>query len=384
MKHLLEHCRSESQREKVELYAKYNSVRRVAKELGIAHQSVSDTLRTLKRRAAVAGVAPEADMTHQAAEGFNVKGVSTYYDEDGNVKGQWVKTQNQGASPEEVADVFNAALADFAPLPSPAPTTYDDDLLAVYPMGDPHIGLLSWHEETGEDYDLDIATKDLRKAAQCLVDRSPNTKTAIILNLGDFFHSDNMDNRTARSGHSLDVDGRWHKILRTGIDLMCEIVHAALDKHEKVIVKNIIGNHDDHSSVFLGLAMDKYFHNEPRVEVDHGPSKFWYYQFGNVLIGSCHGDTAKPDKLPQIMAADKFKEWGETEYRYWYTGHIHSRNAMEFAGCTWESFRTLAAKDAWHSAMGYRSGRDMSCILIHKEFGEVGRNTASIKMVRST
>jgi len=101
------------------------------------------------------------------------------------------------------------------------------------------------------------------------------------------------------------------------------------------------------------------------------------------LIGSTHGDMAKPDKLPQIMAADKPKEWGSTKHRYWYTGHIHTRNVIESAGCTWESFRTLAAKDAWHSGMGYRSGRDMCCILLHKDFGEVGRNTASLDLIRS-
>ena len=111
------------------------------------------------------------------------------------------------------------------------------------------------------------------------------------------------------------------------------------------------------------------------------PSKFWYYKFGKILIGSTHGDTAKPNKLPEIMAADKPSEWGDTDYRYWYTGHIHSRNVIEFSGCVWESFRTLAAKDAWHSGAGYRSGRDMCSILLHKDFGEIGRNTVSVKMI---
>jgi len=382
MKHLLEFCKSADQREKVNLYAKHQSVRRVANELGISHQNVSRTIRLIKKRAAQAGLAPEASMTHPAAEGFNIKGVSTYYDEDGQVKGQWVKTQNGGYTAEEIADAFTEMLGDFKCQKVEAPKTIDSDLLAVYPMGDPHLGMLAHADESGDHFDLKIATKDLRKATQALVDRSPNAETAIILNLGDFFHSDNQQNRTARSGNALDVDGRWHKVLKVGIDLMCEIVTSALKKHNKVIVKNIIGNHDDHSSVFLGLAMDKYFHDEPRVFVDIMPSKFWYYQFGSVLIGSAHGDTAKPEKLPQIMAADKPHEWGEAEYRYWYTGHIHSKNAIEFAGCTWESFRTLAAKDAWHSGAGYRSGRDMSCIILHKDFGEVGRNTASLKMVR--
>lgn len=384
MQYLYDYCQSDGQREKLDAYIQHGSFRKAGEALGITHQAISKTVRTLKKRAAIKGMAPEADMTHQAAEGFNIKGTSTLYDEDGNVKIQWVKTQKDQPTMEEFAEAFNEALEDFKPLPKvSSPTNYDKDSIVVYPIGDAHIGMYAWHEETGEDYNLDIGCDQLRKAVVNLVDRSPATETAVILGLGDFFHSDNMDNRTMRSGNALDVDGRWAKVLRTGVDLMCELVFAALEKHEHVVVKNIIGNHDDHSSVFLDIAIDKYFRHEPRVTVEQSACRFWYYQFGKTLIGSCHGDTAKPDKLPQIMAADKSKEWGETEYRYWYTGHIHSRNVIEFAGCSWESFRTLASKDAWHAAHGYRSYRDMTSITIHKEFGEVGRNIASIKMIQS-
>jgi len=383
MKHLLIFCTTAGQRQKVLLYDKLGSMRAVAVELGINQSNISRTLRMLKKRAAAAGIAPEADMTHPAAEGFNIKGVSTYYDDEGNVKGQWVKTQNAGFNVDEIADIFNQSLADFTPVKVSAPGKVDKDLLAVYPLGDPHIGMLAHRNESGQDFDLKIATKDLQKGTNALVERSPKTDTAIILNLGDFFHSDNDQNRTARSNNHLDVDGRWHKVLKVGIDLMCEIITSALRKHKSVIVKNIIGNHDSHSSLFIGYALERMYHSEPRVSVDVQPSRFWYYKFGKVLIGSTHGDMAKPDKLPQIMAADCPRRWGSTKHRYWYTGHIHSRNVIESAGCTWESFRTLAAKDAWHSGMGYRSGRDMSCILLHKDFGEVGRNTASLDLIRS-
>lgn len=382
MEYLLEFCDSDSQRAKVKAYVELGTVRKVAEELGVCHQNVSSTLRLLKKRAAARGIAPDGDMNHRTAEGFNVKGTTTLY-KNGEQTLQWVKTEKDKANPQEVADAFNEMLADFKPIKLREPSEGVEDLLTVYPMGDPHIGMYAWAEEAGEDYDLEIGCRDLRKATKYLVQRSPNSKTALILNLGDFFHSDNSDNRTARSGNALDVDGRWAKVLRTGIDLMCELVVAALEKHENVIVKNIIGNHDDHSSIFIGLALEKFFKDEPRVKVDQSPAKFWYYQFGSVLIGSTHGDTAKPDKLPQIMAADKPKEWGSSDYRYWYTGHIHSRNVIEFSGCTWESFRTLAAKDAWHTGAGYRSLRDMTSITIHKDFGEIGRDTASIKMITS-
>jgi len=383
MSYLLPFCNSESQSKKVQLYDKLGSMREVAIVLGINQSNVSRTLRMLKKRAANSGIAPEADMLHPTAEGFSVKGTSTLYDEDGNVKIQWVKTQTNGHSPEEIADAFNESLADFTACPVTAPKEVDTDILATYVYGDPHIGMLAHRDETGEDFDLKIATRDLQRATKMLVDRSPSAETALILQLGDFFHSDTPQNRTTRSGNVLDVDGRWFKVLNVGIDLMIELIISALAKHKNVVVKNIVGNHDDTSSVMLSVAISKYFRNEPRVTVDTSPAKFWYYQFGKVLIGSTHGDTCKPDKLPQIMAADRPREWGDAEFRYWYTGHIHNKQAIEFAGCTWESFRTLAGKDAWHSGQGYRSGRDMSCIILHKDFGEVGRNTASLKLVRS-
>ena len=383
MLHLLEYCNSDTQRTRVKLYNELGTVERVASSLGVSHQAVSKSLRVVKKRAAAKGMAPEANMIHLAGEGFNVKGVSTLYGDDGQVKVQWVKTQNQGYSPEEIADAFNESLADFTACPIKAPKEVDADLLSVYPMGDPHIGMLAHRDESGEDFDLKIATRDLQRATKALVDRSPASENALILNLGDFFHSDSPSNRTARSGNALDVDGRWFKVLNVGIDLMIELTISALEKHKHVTVKNIIGNHDDTSSIMLSVAMEKYFRNEDRVTIDVQPSKFWYYTFGDVLIGSTHGDTAKPEKLPGIMAADKPKEWGDAEYRYWYTGHIHNKQAMEFPGVIWESFRTLAGKDAWHSGAGYRSGRDMSCIIHHKEYGEIGRNTASLKLVRS-
>ena len=183
MLHLLPFCNSESQRTKVQLYTKLGSVRAVGQQLGINQSNVSSTLRMLKRKAAESGIAPEADMTHQTAEGFNVKGTSTLYDEEGNVKIQWVKTQNKDHSPEEIAEAFNELLGDFQACPITAPKQADEDILATYVYGDPHIGMLAHRDEAGEDFDLKIATRDLQKGTKALVYRSPATDEALILQL---------------------------------------------------------------------------------------------------------------------------------------------------------------------------------------------------------
>jgi hypothetical protein len=164
--------------------------------------------------------------------------------------------------------------------------------------------------------------------------------------------------------------------------LMVDVVKLALKKHPHVEVINAIGNHDDHSSVMLAAFMDAYFSNEPRVTIQPTTSKFHYVEFGKSLIGVTHGDTVKHADLGSLMATDKPTEWGNTEYRYWYVGHIHNSRKTELRGCTVESFRTLAAKDAWHAGKGYRSGRDMNAIVLHKDFGEIARYRCDIRMAR--
>jgi len=322
-------------------------------------------------------------MQHTVPDGFHVKGVSTYYDSEGNPKAQWVKSQADQITAAELAEFLQESIQGYQGIGGEvkAPARTQKDMLAVYPMGDPHIGMYAWGAESGEDFDLRIAEKNLIEATTRLIGCSQPADTAIILNLGDFFHADNSSNTTARSGNVLDVDSRWGKVFQIGFQAMIQCVDEARRKHKNVIVKNLIGNHDDHTSQALSLALNAFFHKDKRVTVDISPSKFWYYQFHNVLIGAGHGDTAKPDLLPNIMAADEPVKWGSTKHRYWYTGHIHSQNQKEYAGVIWESFKTLAGKDAWHSAKGYRSGRDMFCIMHHKDHGEVERHRVDVGML---
>ena len=163
---------------------------------------------------------------------------------------------------------------------------------------------------------------------------------------------------------------------------MRQCIESALDKHAKVRVINVIGNHDDTSSMMLSICLANIYEKEPRVIVDTSPSAFQYFRHGKVLVGCHHGHSTKPAALAGVMATDRSKDWGETEYRYWYIGHVHHQSVKDFAGCTVESFRTLAAKDAYSHWGGYRAPRDMKSIILHSEYGEVSRNTMNIGMLR--
>jgi hypothetical protein len=84
------------------------------------------------------------------------------------------------------------------------------------------------------------------------------------------------------------------------------------------------------------------------------------------------------------MANDRPEQWGATRHRYFYKGHIHHKDKQvckEHPGCTVEAFRTMAARDAWHGTEGYRAGRDMTCIVLHAEHGEIERFCCDVAAV---
>jgi len=367
----------------VATYVRCNySTSEAASVLGLSPRAMRHRLKTAREKGKMV---PSGVIQEPPPLGFSVKGTSTLVGGDGEIKAQWVKTEADKEQREEQFRAFAEELADIVKgkvKPTKEPKSTEADLLTVYPMGDPHIGMYAWADEAGEDFDLDIAERDLTAAMARLVQSAPKSETALILNLGDFFHADNMENRTMRSGNVLDVDTRWQKVLQVGARAFYTLVQSALKKHRDVVIRNVIGNHDDHSAVFLSLLLDAYYRNEPRVTVELSPSAVWYMRFGKVLIGATHGDKAKWKDLAKIMAVDRPDDWGQSVYRYWHTGHVHHDRVQEDMGVVMECHRTLAAKDAWHAAQGYRSGRAMKCIVYDREYGEVERHTADIRRVR--
>lgn len=363
------------------------------KASGMAAGAIEDVLaakfrinaRTVRDYRAVEPLTSSDFETREAAKSDEfVRATSTLFDANGEVKMRWVKADKAKESErfkewaqtlaEELPKVITQAARD---------GDYSDDTLTVIPFGDPHIGLHSWARETGEDFDLKIATTDLCNAVDHLVKRTPKSKECLIANLGDYFHADNSTGETTRGHNKLDTDTRWAKVLLAGLKAMRQCITSALEHHEKVTVINAIGNHDDHSSMFLTIALSNIYENEPRLKIIDDPTLMHYYQFGRNMIVVHHGHTIKMDKLPLVAAAEQPKMWGETINRYAYTGHIHHDSKKEFNGMVVESFRTLAARDAWAASMGYQSGRDMKAIVHHREYGEVARYVVSVDMLRN-
>lgn len=371
-------CRTEKHRRRLDLVFELNSMRAVARKEGVNFSAIHDMMQVIRKEAArKKGWDGKQPVT--APPGFVVKGQSILTDmRTGETVLKWDKTRedtrkNWDALIESIQEA--SSVIEGLGKPVKPPLTADKDLLAIYPYGDPHVGMYAWHGDAEADFDLDKAVTLFTDKTRSLVDSAPPASEALICFLGDFFHSDWQGNTTRRSGSQLDVDSRWSKVLQVGVNIAVSLIHLALTKHKTAHVIVEIGNHDDHSAVMLAVCLDAFFRSEKRVSVDLSPARFHYYTFGKNLIGIHHGDLVKPAALPGVMAVDRAEDWGKTEHRVWYTGHIHQQTRYDLPGCEVESFRILPPRDAYSQSNGYRSGRSMDCIIRHREDGEVQRHT---------
>jgi hypothetical protein len=308
---------------------------------------------------------------------FAVKKQSRYTDAQGNVRGMWTSydqpTADRLALLERAAESFAAR---FAGLGGTAPIVRLNNpgakLLNVFPLGDPHVGMLAWAPASGENFDLKIASATLRAVVDQLVSEAPSAREALLVNVGDFFHADDNSQLTPGHGNKLDVEGRAEKVFDLGVELCVWMITRLLEKHETVRMFNAPGNHDPATSRFLRATLKAWFRNEPRVIIESNLNPFQYYKFGKTLFGITHGDNCKPAELPEIMAADARALWGETEWHLWLTGHVHHDQVKDYRDCQVMTFCTLAARDYWHNWRGYRARRRLQRLTFHEDTGLSG------------
>jgi len=325
-------------------------------------------------------LAGRADVdTVQLPDPKKIVKTSRLFDQTGAVVQQWVTEKADEATREALWRECALGVAGDVKRAKPVPRgkhAVSADTLAVYPVGDHHVGMLAWSEETGgESYDLSRSEQLLADASQRLIEVCPPSEQCLIAWLGDFLHYDSYAAVTPMHKNLLDADGRFPKMVRTAVRMVRHMIAAALARHQNVRVIFEKGNHDPATAAFMTVLLACLYENEPRVSVDSSPQHFHYFEWGRVLIGTHHGDKAKPQQLPAIMATDQPEAWGRTSYRLWLTGHVHHEAIKEFPGCHVETLGVLPPADAYAASNGYRSRQSMKAIVFHRKHGEVERHT---------
>lgn len=335
--------------------------------------------------AAKAGWSPEHQMVHPAAPGFQVKGTSTLYRENGTVAVQWVKTAQDAEAMQAAIEAMIVGLSDKLPREKPrrAPAKTASDLANVYVLTDFHLGMLAWGEETGADWDIKIAEDMLVAWFSAAIAQAPDAEVGVFAELGDFGHWDGLESVTPTSGHSLDADSRFQKLVRVTIRAVRRIIGMLLEKHDRVHVLTAEGNHNLASSAWMREWLAAVYENEPRITVDTSPDPYYCYEHGETALFFHHGHKRRMGQIDTVFAA-KFREvFGRTKHAYAHMGHLHHIDVKETNLMVIEQHRTLAAPDAHASRGGWVSGRDACVITYSKRFGEVGRVRISASMLET-
>lgn len=368
-----------------DLAEQLGSMNKAAAELNVSRSAVQQACKRHQRRTGDYTGGIPASPERDGGGAYVVKGVSTYFDADGNQRGQWVKTSlDQERRDEAIRAAFEAMAADLPRADPVAPPSVTSALLCnVYTFTDYHMGMLAWHKEGGADWDIGIASRVLDGAFAAMVAGAPAADTCVIAQLGDFLHYDGLVAATPTSGHPLDADGRFSKMVSATIKALRGLVDRALLKHRRVIVLMAEGNHDLASSVWLRHMFKALYEHEPRVEVIDSELPYYAFEFGSIMLGWHHTHLAKMDGLTSIFAAQFRAMWGRCSKVYLHTGHLHHRRLKEDGGAIVEQHPTLSAKDAYSARGGYHAERAAIGITYHAQFGEVARNTVRPEMLEA-
>lgn len=383
----------------------HGSISEAARQLGIPRQTLQNRLRvaaergmlgpaetlpgymlkSVSRREGDAWVkqVKAAGEAYRPTAGLLLKGKTSLVDADGRVIHQHIMERTDA---DAKALAWEAAVEELkASLPRitimPAPHSSNGDLLNQFVVTDSHLGMLSWHEETGADYDLAIAEKLLLDWFAAAVEQAPHAHTAVLAQLGDLLHHDGHESVTPASKHVLDADSRLQKVIRVAIRTIRRIIDMLLQKHQHVHVVMASGNHDPASSAWLRELLAAMYENEPRISVDNSPGLYYAYEWGRTALFFHHGHKRGVGNVDTTLAG-RFREmYGRSKYAYAHVGHLHSDEGRKSGLMYVERHETLAAPDAYAAGGGWLSGRSAKVVTYHRDHGEVGRLTLRPEMV---
>lgn len=376
---LLNYCNTDRQKQIVGLFEDGVNQTEIGRQLGIQRETVKSTLKTIKLRAAKQGYSPAHDMVHTVPDGYKVKGVSTYYNDEGQPVGQWVKSQADEKRQLEIMLERLGAAMDSIPrfTPTPMPHQTDDNLLSLLTITDFHLGMYAWEAETGDAWDVDIARQVFLDSVHKMIQGSPKSEVGLLCQLGDFLHWDGMLAITPTSSHILDADTRYGKLVELAMTVMSQAVGMMLEHFGRVVVVSAEGNHDISGSIWLRKYIKHVFGDDERVEVIDNEFPFYGYLWGETMLGFHHGHKVKLANLHKLFASEpRFRKmWGSATQTYIHVGHYHHEKVIEDGGAIAEQHPTLSGRDAYASRGGWVSRRGAKVITYHKTDGEVARIT---------
>lgn len=387
MASFVDYARSKEQEEIAKLLDKGGlSGEQIAQELGKDGGSVRRAIRKLKARAHHGGFNPEYGMFEGYPEGQKFNKATIHRKADGTIIQVWDRMSRDEQTCVSLAEAIRARFAhqitpiDKIKKPS---GSFDKDIIPFLEIGDAHIGLLAIESQVGHNFNLGIATSELKFAVTELIWRAEPCDRFVIHDVGDGTHFENESATTEHSGHALDAAAPFVDVFKAYVDFITFTIEAALKRHNHVDVIISQGNHSRKNDRTTAVLLELLYANNPRVHILDNTTPFIPYRMGNVFVLCHHGDKVKPAGLASIMAQDWAQDWGETFYHYIDGGHVHhSQVRKEQNGAIYESFNQLAPSDRYAYEGGWRSRSFLNLIYRSKTYGEKGREVITAEEVK--
>lgn len=231
----------------------------------------------------------------------------------------------------------------------------NDELALEVDFTDVHIGSLSWHEETGEDFDYKIAFEQIyRVVAETreYIDLF-NVSKLYLCFLGDFVHIDSEEGTTTK-GTPVDTDTRPKKIVKKSLEIIIYIIENLACVPTEVIW--VEGNHSRLVEYTIFQSLPFIFEPVKHIKFEVSPKFRKAFMFHKNLVGLHHGEMGKENMFTWLQ--QEYRElWGMADYVEQHSGHIHQEKVTEKAGIIQRTNPTSKAQDAHEAMNGWSSNK---------------------------
>ena len=294
----------------------------------------------------------------------------------------FIRNSENVVSFEEMREEFISELKAHSPnLTKIKRSKVKDPHLLVVDIADLHIGKLAVDSESGDAYNVETAIKRGIEGVEGIIEKASGFPIDQILFVigNDVLHTDN--GYTTTGGTRQDTDGSWYENYKQARQLYVQCIERLLTLAD-VHICHCPSNHDYVSGFMLADSIYSWFRKSKNVTFDITNAHRKYYKYGVNMIGTTHGDGAKMEQLPLIMANEAKTVWAETEFRYIYLHHLHhfkkfvANLGQDYHGIVLEYLRSPSGTDSWHHRKGFQHApKGVNAFVHHKKYGQVARLT---------
>ena len=179
-------------------------------------------------------------------------------------------------------------------------------------------------------------------------------KEVVIMNAGDFFHSDDMFSSRTIAGTVLEtVD--MVRAVEDAKTFMHAVFTSAQENAEHVSYRYVAGNHSSFEYFFNEYLIVKY----PQVTVHQHNDLSTAFMIDNVLIALAHGHKIKKNNLSQVISYEYRELWGRASEVHCFTGHYHQLESQSLNGVIVHQLGTPKRADAYERQNGWVASRKL-------------------------